>query len=66
MKITNKVYNVAVKYLDKGYVESLSKMRITSDLSNMGVEVKPWIDEKTIKDLAIVLSSRVLESSGRI
>jgi hypothetical protein len=62
MRISNKIYNVSRKYLNQTYIKSASKFNIKCDLEVMGVNVKPWLDDKTVRDIAIVVARRILEN----
>lgn len=62
MRISKKVYAIASKYLESEYLKKVSKYNLICDLESMGVSVRPWIDEVTMKDIAIVTSRRILEN----
>ena len=62
MRVSHKVSKIASKYLESTYIEKATKFNIMSDLEVMGVKVRPWIDEVTMRDIAIVVSRRILEN----
>ena len=62
MRVSKKVHKIASKYLESTYIKSATKFNVMSDLETMGVQVRPWIDEVTMRDIAIVVSRRILEN----
>lgn len=66
MRITNRVYNVSKKYLNPTYITSTPKYVLKNDLEVMGVDVKSWLDEQTLKDIAVVVARRILENGVNV
>ena len=66
MRISKKVFGVAVKYLDVDYIKTTQKFKKVEDLKTMGVDIKPWLDENTVNDVLIVVSRRILENGVNI
>ena len=56
------MYAVSAKYLEPTYIKNESKYHIQCDLEAMGVTVKPWLDDATVRDIAIVVARRILEN----
>ena len=48
--------------MESTYIKSATKFNVMLDLETMGVQVRPWIDEVTMRDIAIVVSRRILEN----